>query len=72
VEVPNSAYHVVAVPFGLTVPDTVAVDAVSAETGPVVTDGALAANAKLVANPAARAQTMVRTSLAGQETTLPR
>jgi hypothetical protein len=43
--VPYSTYHVVAEPFGLTLPETVALVGASAVTGPVVAVGAVAAAA---------------------------
>ena len=57
--VPYSTYQVVAVPFGLTAPETVAVVGPTAVTGPVVTLGAVAAAAEAAA---ARAITPAATS----------
>ena len=56
--VPYSTCQVVAVPFGLTLPETVAVVGVIAVTGPVEADGAVAA----IAAPAPVRAPTVRTS----------
>jgi len=52
--VPYSTSHVVAVPSGLTLPETVAVVGPVAVTGPVVTVGAVAARAEAAPASAAR------------------
>jgi hypothetical protein len=56
VVVPYSTYHVVAVPFGLTLPDTTAVVGATDVTGPVEALGAVAAAADPAPASAAPAQ----------------
>jgi hypothetical protein len=67
--VPYSTCHVVAVPFGLTVPETVAVVGPTAVTGPVLTLGAVAAIAGTAAaraiTPAATKEWTIRDKVRG-------